>query len=89
MNKLSEQEKSYCRELIWKNARDLFEKRNSMPPIIILKLQKKYINSFNFKGKNKYKSVEILDNYFKNPNKLLAEQIFWNTMYNKTKYRYD
>lgn len=89
MNKLSEQEKSYCRELIWKNTRDLFEKRNSIPPSIILKMQRRYINSFNIKGKNKYKSVEILENYFKNPNKQLAEQIFWNTLYNKTRYRYD
>lgn len=89
MNKLSEQEKSYCRVLIWKNACDLFEKRNSMPSSIILKMQKRFINNYNLYGKNKYKSIKVLDDYFKNPNKHLAEQIFWNTMYNKTRYRYE
>ena len=86
MNKLSEQEKSYFRELVWKNAQGLFEKRNSMPPSIILKMQKRLINSYDIIGKNKYKSVLVLENYFKNPDKHLAEQIFWNTMYNKMRH---
>lgn len=86
MNKLSEQEKSYCRELVWKNAQGLFEKRNSMPSSVIIKMQKRLINSYGIIGKNKYKSVLVLENYFKNPDKHLAEQIFWNTMYNKTRH---
>lgn len=56
-----------------------------MSNISILKLQKKYINSLNFNNKNRYISVDILNNYFKNPDKLLAEQIFWSTIDKKLK----
>ncbi len=85
--KTCEQDRTYYRELIWKNALDLFEKRKGMSQKSIIKSQKTFINSFQLRGKyhNKYKSVQILENYFKNPNKLLGEQIFYNTIYNKVK----
>ena len=83
MGKFTEQDKSYIRELVWKNAVELFEKKKSMSPNVILKTQKRLINKYNILGKNKYKSVKVLENYFKNPNKHLAEQIFWNTVYHK------
>ena len=79
MGKFTEQDKSYIRELVWKHAIELFEKKKSISPHIILKTQKRLINKYNIFGKNKYKSVKVLENYFKNPNKYLAEQIFWNT----------
>lgn len=84
-NKLSEQDKTLIRELIKENAIDLFSKRKGMTQNSIIKAQKKFIHSFNiFNGKNKtnktYKTINILNNYFSNPNKLMAEQIFWNTI---------
>ena len=83
--KLSEQDKTLIRELIKENAIDLFNKRKGMTQNSIIKAQKKFIHSFNtFNGKNKtnktYKTINILNNYFCNPNKLMAEQIFWNTI---------
>ena len=85
MVKFTEQEYSYLRELIWQNTLDLFEKRNSYTVKSLIKKQKKYINNLNIIGKNKYKSIEVLNNYFNNPNKLLAEQIFYNTIQKKSK----
>ena len=64
---ITEQDRTYFRELIWKNALELFEKRNGMTHNSIIKTQKKYINSFNLKGgnnSNKFKTVELLDTYF-------------------------
>jgi len=79
-----EQTNSYYRQLIWENALSLFEKKSGMTEKSIIKAQKKFINSFDsIKGKNKYKTIEVLNNYFKNPNKLLATQIFWNTFNKK------
>ena len=83
MTKFTEQEKTYHRQLIWNNVLDLFEKKNSLTHKSIIKSQKTLINNLNILGKNKYKSIEVLNNYFKNPNKLLAEQIFYNTIYKK------
>lgn len=83
--KYTEQERTYHRELIWKNALDLYEKRKGLSHKSIIKSQKSLINNLNILGKNKYKSIEVLDNYFKNPNKQLAEQIFYNTI--SKKYR--
>lgn len=85
MTKLTEQDHVYHRELIWQNALDLFNKKNGLTHISIIKSQKKFINNLNINGKKKYKSIEVLNNYFKNPNKLLAEQIFYNTIYKKCK----
>lgn len=83
-NKYSEQDCTVFRTLIWNNAVNLFEKRKQMSNTSIVKAQKKYINNFNtFHNKNKYKSIDILNNYFKNPNKHIAEQIFWNTVSKK------
>jgi uncharacterized pyridoxamine 5'-phosphate oxidase family protein len=85
MPKLTEQDKTYYRKLIWNNALELFEKKNSFSHKSIIKSQKRFINNLNITGKNRYKSVEILNNYFKNSNKLLAEQIFYNTINKKCK----
>lgn len=85
--KFTEQDRSYMRELIWKNALDLFEKRNGQSASSIIKMQRRFINELYLKGgknSNKYKSVELLQNYFKNPNKLLAQQIFYNSILKKT-----
>ncbi len=85
-HELHEQDYAYYRELIWKNALYLFENKHNYSNNYIIKNQIKYINSFNLKGNNKnnkYKSVQILKNYFNNSNKLLAEQIFINTIIKK------
>lgn len=82
----TEQDRTYFRELIWKNAIELFEKRKGMSHNSILKSQRKFINSFNLNGyRNKYKTVELLNTYFKSSNKLLAEQVFYNTVFKKVK----
>lgn len=86
--KITEQDRTYFRELIWKNTLDLFQKRKSMSPKSIISMQRKFINSFNLKGNsksNKYKTIEILETYFKSSNKLLAEQVFYNTVLKKCK----
>lgn len=85
MRKFTEQDRTYHRELIWNNVLELFEKKKSLSEKSIIKCQKRLINNLNVLGKNKYKSVEVLNNYFKNPNKLLAEQIFYNTINKKCK----
>lgn len=81
--KYTEQERTYHRELIWKNAYDLFQIKNGLTHKSIIKSQKSLINNLNILGKNKYKSIDVLNNYFKNPNKHLAEQIFYNTISKK------
>jgi hypothetical protein len=89
--KTIEQDRSYFRELIWKNALDLFERRSGMTPGSILKTQRKFINSFNLKHGNKndrrikYKTVELLDTYFKSSNEKLAEQVFYNSVLKRIK----
>ena len=83
IDKISEQERAYHRELIWLNTKTLFQKKNSMTPKSIINSQISYINQLSIRGKNKFKSVDILRNYFNNPNKLLAEQVFWNTLNKK------
>jgi hypothetical protein len=83
----SEADRVYHRELIWRNAYELFKKRKVMTPRTIINMQKKYINSFNIlsKNKNKYKSVLCLQQYFHTGENLkgLAEQTFLNTMVGK------
>jgi hypothetical protein len=86
MSKYTEQDRTYYRELIWRNALDLFNNKKNKTDKFIINSQKKYIDSFNMNYKNKYKSLDILNNYFKNPDKNLGEQIFWNTINKKIKY---
>lgn len=83
MSKLTEQERTFLRELVWKNALDLFEKKEGLTSKSMIKIQKRFINDLNITGKNKYKTIEILNNYFKNPDHFLAEQIFYNTINKK------
>ena len=85
MPKYTPQDRSYHRELIWKNSISLFEKRNIMTSKSILHSQHSFINSLELKEKNRYKTVHILDNYFKSKDKGLGEQIFWNTVLKKVK----
>lgn len=76
MVKLTQQDIDYRRELVWLNALDLFNKKNNFTHKSIINAQKKYIHHLNLLGKNKYKTVYALDNYFKNPDKNIAETIF-------------
>ena len=85
MPKYTPQERSYHRELIWENAVKLFEKRNSMTSKCILRSQRAFINCLELTGKNRYKTVDILNNYFKSKDKNLGEQVFWNTVLKKVK----
>ena len=85
MTKFTEQERTYHRQLILENALNLFEKRNILSHKSIIKSQKSFINNLNILGKKKYESIELLNNYFKNPDKQLAEQIFYNTISKKCK----
>ena len=87
--KISEQDKTYHRELVWNNALNLlidFDKKKFENTEYILRNQKKFINNINVNSKNKYKSVNILNTYLKSKDKNLAEQVFWNTIKNKIKY---
>jgi len=88
--KVSEQDLTYQRELIWNNCVNILvdilddKKYKFMEDDIILRRQKKFIDTTNIRGKNKYKSVNILKTYLKTEDKGLAEQVFWNTVRNKT-----
>ena len=47
MKKIPEQERIYYRQLIWDNALDLFEKKNSLTHNLIIKSQRRFINKLN------------------------------------------
>ena len=90
--KISEQDKTYHRKLIWNNALNLLINLNKSKvenkyenTEYILRNQKQFIHNINVNGKNKYKSVEFLNTYLKSVDKDLAEQVFWNTIKNKIK----
>ena len=51
MKKNLEQERIYYRQLIWDNALDLFEKKNSLTHNLIIKSQRRFINKLNVLGK--------------------------------------
>lgn len=81
VRKVSEHDRMYHRELIWMNSLDLFNRRSILNPDQIIKMQTRYINSFNMFTKNKYKTVECLKQalYTKDRCKSLADEIFVNT----------
>ena len=85
MTKYTEQDRVYFRELIWNNLIELFQKKNNFTNKSLIRAQRKFINKFNIISKNKYKTVTILENYCKNPDKTVAEQIFWRTVRTKSK----
>lgn len=85
MEKYTEQERELVRKEVWNNCIDLFNKRKGKTMNSILKSQRKFINELGLLGKNKYKSVEYLETYFKSEDRALAEQVFWNSIYNKVK----
>jgi len=80
---ISAQDKTYLRKLSWENVVELFNKKNYMSYKSIIKSQIRFLNLNNIDGKNRFKTIIVLENYFKNPNKHLAEQIFWNTIKKK------
>jgi len=79
---ISEQDLIYQRELIWKNAENLFTEKK-MTGKVMLSRQRKFINKSSIEGKNKYKTLTILNTYLKTKDKHMAEQVFWNTIRNK------
>ena len=83
MKKYCEQDRAYHRELIWQNAFNLFEKRKYMTSRVILRHQKKFIHDLGLTGKNRYKTVQLLNTYFQSKNKILAEQILYSTLLKK------
>ena len=83
MKKVSEQDRIYHRELIWIHLLDCFNTNEQLTDDALLKRHKKYINTFSVNSKNKYHTVNILNNYLKNPNKPLAKQIFLSTISKK------
>ena len=85
MPKYTPQDCSYHRELIWENTVKLFQNRNSMSSKSILRSQYSFINGLECKGKNRYKTVDVLNNYFKTKDKNIGEQVFWNTVLKKVK----
>lgn len=90
--KVTEQERAYQRQLIWNNAFNILMEVKSNKNYkftdeninILLRKQKRFIHNTDIYGKNKYKSIKILDTYLKSKDKHLAEQVFLNTLKNKT-----
>lgn len=80
--KYAECDRIYHRELIWRNAYELYKRRGSLTPKTIIKLQTYYINSLNIQGKNKLKSVDCLRQYLHTDERVkgVAEQAFLNTL---------
>ena len=83
MKKVSEQDRIYHRELIWIHLLNCFNTNEQLTDDVLLKRHKKYIDTFLINSKNKYHTVDILNNYLKNPNKPMGKQIFWNTISKK------
>lgn len=72
----------YARDECWFNMIECinrFEmKKNSKASIEIL--HKKFIHKMNLQGKHKYKTLDILHNYFSNPDPISSRIIFVNTL---------
>jgi hypothetical protein len=73
------------RDEIWQNALELFENRKGIDDNTIINRQIKFINNSGITGKNKYKSVDYLKQYFNTCNnnhkiKGIAEQTFYNSV---------
>ena len=83
--KCAEYDRIYHRELIWRNAYELYKRRSGLTAKTIIKQQIRYINSFDFEGKNKYKSVDCLRQYLHTGelSKGIAEQTLLNTFSRK------
>lgn len=64
MPKYTPQDRSFHHTLIWENAVKLFEKRNIMSSKCILRSQRSFINNLELIGKNRYKTINVLENYF-------------------------
>ena len=79
---VSEDDLTYQRELIWKNMVKLFIEKN-MTDEIMLRRQRRFINQTSVRGKNKYKTLVILNTFLKTKDKDMAEQVFWNTVKGK------
>ena len=82
---VSEQDLTHERELIWKNLITIFNEKKNIPDELLIRRQKKMINLTNIYGKNKFKSITVLNNYLTSKDKLLGEQVFWNTVNRKLK----
>lgn len=88
IRKYSENDRIYHRELIWQNAYNLFNLYNDekISDKCIINSQKQFINKFDFsKGRNKYHSIKLLEQYIKTKNKELAKQTFLNHIIKKIK----
>lgn len=73
------------RELIWENMVSCVNEyeNNGMTRSYVLNKHKKFINKLNkYNGKQKYKTLRIMNDYVKSPNTLLANVRFINTLNN-------
>jgi len=69
MNK--EADKFYYRQLIYKDFCDILDTLETTPLTLSrIKKHKKYINSFDLKGKAQYKTYNLLNSYYSSPFKV-------------------
>jgi len=90
MKKYQEADRVYHRELIWLNAYNLVRSKEKYNLKTCIRLQKKFINNLDILGPNRYKSIDVIKQYFKTPEnqKGIAEQILYGTIRNKVGYKF-
>ena len=70
------------RDLIWENLVVCINEyeNNGVSSSYIERKHKRFINKLNISGKNKYKTLRIMENYIRAPDGKMAQVIFVNTL---------
>ena len=76
----TEQDNTITRRLIWENLLECYNLIGKMNDYLIMSKHRKFIDHVNFNYKNKYLTLNILEQYFNSNNKLLANQVLFNTL---------
>ena len=74
-----------CKEHFVECYNTIIKSRNNLSEeeiTTLIRTHKKYIHELNLYGKNKYKTVTMLQNYANNKNKILAQYLLTNTVNN-------
>ena len=90
MKKYNEYDRVYHRELVWLNAYNLVKSKEKYNMNTCIRLQKKFINDLDLLGPKRYKSLDIIKQYFKAPANQsgISDQILYQTIRNKIGYAF-
>ena len=76
----TEQDNTITRRLVGENLLECYNLIGIMNGNLIMNKHRKFINHVNLNYKNKYFTLNMLKQYFKSDNKLLANQVLFNTL---------